>query len=63
MKVVNQYYAVYHTKEGEGYDICIKDSCDRYALISVDQVDELIEDLVKFSNYDADSVFTRFGAL
>jgi hypothetical protein len=65
MKVVNDYYAIYHTEESEGFDICIKDSCDRFALISKDDVENLIEDLVRFMNYrfETESVFTKFGEL
>jgi len=65
MKVVNDYYAIYHTEESEGYDICIKDSCDRFALISKDDVENLIEDLVRFMNhrFETESVFKKFGEL
>ena len=65
MKIVNEYYAIYHTDESEGFDICIKDSCDRFALISRDDVENLIEDLVRFMNYrfETESVFKKFGEL
>ena len=65
MKVVNKHYAIYHTDESEGLDICIKDSCDRFALISKDDVENLIEDLVRFMNhrFETDSVFKKFGDL
>ena len=65
MKVVNDYYAIYHTDESEGLDICIKDSCDRFALISKDDVENLIEDLVRFMNYrfETESVFKKFEDL
>ena len=65
MKVVNKHYAIYHTDESEGLDICIKDSCDRFALISKDDVENLIEDLVRFMNhrFETDSVLKKFGDL
>ena len=65
MKIVNDYYAIYHTDESGGLDICIKDSCDRFALISKDDVENLIEDLVRFMNhsFETDTVFKKFGDL
>ena len=65
MKVVNDYYAIYHTSESEGYDICIKDSCNRFTLLTADQVEEVIEDLVRFMNYrfETESVQTKFEDL
>jgi hypothetical protein len=66
MKIVRNYYAVYHTDESDGLDICIKDSCGRYALIgSGEELEELIEDLVAMSlaKYETGSVFTEFSEL
>jgi hypothetical protein len=66
MKIVREYYAIYHTDESEGYDICIKDSCDRYALLGGgEELDQLIEDLVTISlaKHELDSVFKRFEEL
>jgi hypothetical protein len=66
MKIVRDFYAVYHTDESDGYDICIKDACDRYALFgSGEELDMLIEDLVRISQarFDTDSVFKKFEEL
>jgi Cys-tRNA synthase (O-phospho-L-seryl-tRNA:Cys-tRNA synthase) len=65
MKVVNEYYAVYHTEESDGYDICIKDSCGRYALISKEDIESLVEDLVRFLQHEDSlvSVHKPFGEL
>jgi len=64
MKVVNENYAVYHTEESDGFDICIKDSINRFTLIPVDDIENLIEDLVRFINQKTDdSVFTKFEDL
>jgi hypothetical protein len=66
MKIVRDFYAVYHTDESDGYDICIKDACDRYALFgSGEELDMLIEDLVRISqaSNETASVFTEFEEL
>lgn len=59
MKIVREYYAIYHTQESDGLDICIKDSCDRWTLISVEELEEFIEDLVAFVGYENKLISVR----
>lgn len=40
-------YVIYQSLEGEGNDICIKDSLNRFVLVDVTDLDALILDLVK----------------
>jgi hypothetical protein len=42
-------YAIYHTSNSDGMDICIKDDLSRFAILSTDDVNDLIEDLVRIS--------------
>jgi hypothetical protein len=66
MKIIRNYYAVYHTDESDGLDICIKDSCNRYALFgSGEELEMLIEYLVRISqaSFETDSAFRKFEEL
>ena len=58
-------YAIYHTAESDGDDVCIKDDIGRFALIPVDYLEEFVEDLVMFMNqrWEKASVTTPFNKL
>jgi hypothetical protein len=65
MIIKRNTYAVFHTSNSDGMDICIKDDVDRFAVINVDNLNNLIEDLVRISmaSNTLASVKTRFQDL
>jgi hypothetical protein len=65
MKIVRDYYAVYHTDESSGDDICIKDNIGRYTIVNLADLDQLVEDLVRviLAPPETESVLTEFKNL
>ena len=65
MIIKEKEFAVYHTSESDGSDICIKDPSNRFVLIYEDSIEDLIEVLVRFANkqWDNKSVSVRFEDL
>jgi hypothetical protein len=65
MIIKRDTYAVYHTSNSDGFDICIKDDLSRFAILSTDDINELIEDLVRIAmaGNDLADAKTRFEDL
>lgn len=61
--IKTKYFAVFHTSESNGMDICIKDSCDRMVLINTNEVDLLLEAIVAESYGGLVSVKDSFETL
>lgn len=65
MIIKRDTYAIFHTRESDGEDICIMDDIGRKALIPVSVLEDLLEDVVLFANqrWETASVTTKFGDL
>jgi len=65
MIIKRNTYAIYHTSNSDGMDICIKDDLNRFAILSTDDINDLIEDLVRISmaGNNLAAVSTRFEDL
>jgi len=48
MRIVSSDLITFKTSNSDGEDICIKDSCDRYTLVSRDDIPMLIEVLSEY---------------
>jgi hypothetical protein len=65
MIIKRDTYAIFHTRESDGEDICIMDDVGRTALIPVSSLEDILEDIVLFANqrWETASVSTKFGDL
>lgn len=59
----NENFAVFKTTESYGLDICIKDNLERYTLIPIEDVADLIEALAGISIQGLVPVSKSFDSL
>jgi len=63
MLLKTEHFAVYHTNESDGMDLCIKDDCGRFALINEDSIGKLIDILLQFEHKETYPVNMRKESL